>query len=222
MERTSENKSHNKNSFILYHDICESVSELTDEQAGMLFKEIIKYSTNLTQPNPTEPTGLNGLNGLMKAVFNPFACHIDRDFQRWIGICERNRNNGKYGGRPKQKKPSGPQTNPVKPDKDKDKDKDKDSINENTYTVVSYLNKVCNTKYKPTTPKTKTLVNARMKEGFSVSDFQKVVDKQFEKWGSNGDMCQYLRPETLFGVKFEGYLNAIPPKQKLHAGDKPL
>jgi hypothetical protein len=34
-----------------------------------------------------------------------------------------------------------------------------------------------------------------------------VIDKKAKQWKDNPDMCKFLRPETLFGTKFEGYLN---------------
>ena len=46
-----------------------------------------------------------------------------------------------------------------------------------------------------------------MKEGFTVDDFKTVIKKKFDEWGNDKQMSKYLRPETLFGTKFEGYLN---------------
>lgn len=72
--------------------------------------------------------------------------------------------------------------------------------------VVEYLNQACGTKYKPTSNKTKTLIDARVNEGFKLEDFIKVIDVKSSEW-LNNNMAMYLRPETLFGTKFEGYLN---------------
>lgn len=72
--------------------------------------------------------------------------------------------------------------------------------------VVDYLNIQTGQHYKPNTPKTKTLINARLNEGFTLEDFKKVIDKKTLEW-QNTKMEKYLRPETLFGTKFEGYLN---------------
>src|SRR5699024_4283976 len=73
--------------------------------------------------------------------------------------------------------------------------------------IVTYLNEVANKKYRHTTNKTKTLINARLNEGFTVDDFKKVIDKKTNDWKEDNKMNRYLRPETLFGTKFEGYLN---------------
>ena len=60
--------------------------------------------------------------------------------------------------------------------------------------------------YKATSKKTQSLIRARLLDGFTVDDFQTVITKKAKEW-QNTDMAQYLRPETLFGTKFEGYLN---------------
>ena len=66
---------------------------------------------------------------------------------------------------------------------------------------------LANTKYKSTTNKTKTLINDRFNEGFTTEDFIKVIDYKTEEWLNDEKMCKFLRPETLFGTKFESYLN---------------
>lgn len=76
--------------------------------------------------------------------------------------------------------------------------------------IVIYLNKVTNKDYKSNTRKTVQLISARLNEGFSVDDFKKVIDIKSSQWIKDKDMCMYLRPETLFGTKFESYLNEAP------------
>ena len=72
--------------------------------------------------------------------------------------------------------------------------------------IVSHLNSVTGSSYRSTTSKTRKLIAARLAEGFTVDDFKTVITKKAEEW-TGTDMAQYLRPETLFGTKFEGYLN---------------
>jgi uncharacterized phage protein (TIGR02220 family) len=81
--------------------------------------------------------------------------------------------------------------------------------------IISYLNQKCSAKYRSTTPATKTLIRARWRQGFRLDDFKTVVDNKSAEWMGT-DMAQYLRPETLFGNKFEGYLN-----QKARTGIQP-
>ena len=84
-------------------------------------------------------------------------------------------------------------------------------------TVINYLNTRTNSNYKYTTKKNQTLIHARTEEGFTIDDFKTVIDKKAEEWLGT-DMERYLRPETLFGTKFEGYLNQTirsKPKSQL-------
>ncbi|MGL4999504.1 MAG: DUF6291 domain-containing protein [Cetobacterium sp.] len=119
-----------KKGFILYHDLSLIFHELTNEQAGQLIKNIVNYSFSKTQLNPTEPTGLFGLLG---AISKPFINHIDRDFEQWLKMCEKNKNNGKKGGKVPKKKT---QPNPSKADTDTDTDKD---INKEKYKKENYI-----------------------------------------------------------------------------------
>lgn len=73
--------------------------------------------------------------------------------------------------------------------------------------IVDYLNKELGTKFKSTTEGTKKHINARLNEGYSVEDFKKVIDTKKEQWIDDKKMKTYLRPSTLFGPKFENYLN---------------
>jgi predicted phage replisome organizer/uncharacterized phage protein (TIGR02220 family) len=73
--------------------------------------------------------------------------------------------------------------------------------------VVSYLNKKTSSTYRHSTKKTKTLIKARWNEGFKLDDFKRVIDIKTAEWINDSKMSNYLRPETLFGTKFESYLN---------------
>lgn len=77
-----------------------------------------------------------------------------------------------------------------------------------TEEVVNHLNHRLGTQYKPTTQATRKLIKARIKEGFTVEDMKLVIDKKAAEWSNNPKMAQFLRPDILFGNKFEGYLNA--------------
>jgi phage replication O-like protein O len=95
---------------------------------------------------------------------------------------------------------------------------DKENIKENIYSsVIDYLNFKCNTNYRATTGKTRSLIKARVNEGFVLEDFKKVIDIKYVEWFKT-DMAKYLRPETLFGTKFESYLNQKSNLNK--GGDK--
>ena len=83
--------------------------------------------------------------------------------------------------------------------------------------IVDYLNSKTGSNYKATTKKTQKLINARFNEGFNLKDFYTVIDKKTLDWLRDEKMSKFLRPETLFGNKFEGYLNQ--KKRQLTTGD---
>lgn len=98
------------------------------------------------------------------------------------------------------------------------KDTNNNSFNNNNFNnnsiyirIVAHLNKKAGKSFNPKVKKTQGFINARLKEGFTEDDFIKVIDFKCEQWlGTKYE--QYLRPETLFCTKFEGYLNAVPSK----------
>lgn len=97
--------------------------------------------------------------------------------------------------------------------KEKNEKKDKNYIySRATHDIIQHLNERTGSHYKPTTNKTKELIQARMNEGFTVEDFKTVIDKKCVEW-MNTEWQEYLRPVTLFGTKFESYLNAPVTKQ---------
>lgn len=73
--------------------------------------------------------------------------------------------------------------------------------------IVNYLNHAANKNFKHSTNKTKSLIKSRWDEGFKLEAFKKVIDTKTNEWMNDPKMNDYLRPETLFGTKFEGYLN---------------
>ena len=74
---------------------------------------------------------------------------------------------------------------------------------------IAYLNQVANKRYK-FVDKTKRLLLARLKEGYTLEDFKQVIDIKTAEWKDSPEFSKYLRPETLFGSKFDGYLNQKP------------
>lgn len=86
--------------------------------------------------------------------------------------------------------------------------------NNNIYNVVlQYLNEKANTKFRSNSKTTQSHINARIAEGFSIDDFKVVIDKKCSEWLGT-EFEQYLRPQTLFGTKFESYLNAPAKPRK--------
>ena len=88
--------------------------------------------------------------------------------------------------------------------------------------IVDYLNKKTNSKYRSSTSATRTLIKTRFKEGYSLSDFKQVIDTKTNDWLFKSDMSKFLRPQTLFGPKFEGYLNERRQTFTNLSDDKPM
>lgn len=110
-------------------------------------------------------------------------------------------------------------------DKDTETDKDKDTETElkkekkEIYvSVLSRLNEKAGTNYRASSKATQGHINARLAEGYTVEDFYKVIDKKCAEWRGT-DMEKYLRPETLFGSKFENYLNAPVSQSKTYGAN---
>lgn len=76
---------------------------------------------------------------------------------------------------------------------------------------IAYLNQVTEKNFQFVEKNTK-LINSRLLEGYELEDFKTVVDIKFDEWKGT-EMAKYIRPETLFGTKFDGYLNQIPVNQ---------
>ena len=91
-------------------------------------------------------------------------------------------------------------------DKEEDKEEDKDNKLNIYRQIATYLNGKAGTNFRATSQSTQRHINARISEGYTVEDFYTVIDKKCAEW-KGSDMEKYLRPETLFGSKFEGYLN---------------
>lgn len=158
---------------------------------------------------------------------------IDKTISEYQKRAERNKLNGKSGGRPKNKdlaKPTGfpdgkqvdnesnpdgnlnhkPLTTNQEPETNS---KEILSASADAISVLTYMNEVCGTRYKDSTKSHIENINARLSEGHSVEDCKSVIDSKFNEWGSDSRMVGYLRPQTLFGTgKFQGYLMAAKSK----------
>ena len=96
--------------------------------------------------------------------------------------------------------------------------KKKEKDNNNIYSlVIDYLNRKASTNYRASTKNTQSFINARVKEGYTVEDFKKVIDSKSREWLGT-DFEKYLRPSTLFGTKFENYLNEANKKGPITVG----
>lgn len=95
--------------------------------------------------------------------------------------------------------------------------KNKEKENNIYSEIIKYLNEKANTNYRVSTKNTQSFIKARLKEGFTVEDFKKVIDVKAKSWVGT-DFEKYLRPATLFGTKFENYLNEASKKAPVKIG----
>ena len=218
---------------ILLDSVVEAAKRLPPDKGGALLLGVIDYSERCIAAGETagvaEPFEGDAVLG---AVFGGMKFAIDKALSKQI--------NGMRGGEERARrakaerelaesepKASGKRT-PGEPEaKSKrtpgelqPKDKDKDTASSEASSpkppyaaIVAYLNERAGTKYRHTTERTRRLIDARFREGFGEEDFRAVIDNRCSAWLGDEDMAQYLRPETLFGTKFEGYLNAKCPKR---------
>jgi uncharacterized phage protein (TIGR02220 family) len=92
------------------------------------------------------------------------------------------------------------------------------TANETIKEIVDNLNSVCGTSFKATTKPTIAHISARLAEGYTLDDFRHVIYFKSDEW-QNTEWSKFLRPETLFGNKFESYLMAA--KKDIEPVSKP-
>lgn len=85
--------------------------------------------------------------------------------------------------------------------------------------IITYLNNKSSKSFK-VTQKWKDLIKARWNEGQRLDDFKKVIDVKTKQWLNNQEMNKYLRPATLFGNKFDDYLNEYRPQVNSSISDE--
>lgn len=125
-----------KNSFVLYVDTAPQFEMLSDEQAGRVIKAVFAYAGS---------GEVKDLDGVEQFMFAGLKAQLDRDYKKWLKVCERNRENGAKGGRPPKPRethenplgylgshgnplePRETQPNPKNPD-EPDSDSDSDSV----------------------------------------------------------------------------------------------
>ena len=172
--------------FVLPEAATSLVSEGSSAERVRRFRENQRKSL----PNPDDALHCNAPVTDLKRT-----CNVDIDIDKEI---EKERELEEERDKEKRK------------EKEKKNDEPKGSVT-NGYIqpvteIVDYMNQKLGTHYKPKSQGTQKHIVARLKEGFTFEDFKTVIDKKSDQW-LNSEMAKYLRPETLFGTKFEGYLN---------------
>ena len=210
-----------RNYAALPYEYLEEMEGLSDTEWGRLTRALLKYSMT------GEWTELSGNERLFaKRVMN----QEDRFKSSYAEISERRSEAGKKGAQSRWNNHS-EMANDSKPWQTHSKNgntetktntntKDKkdtpisprkktvaDETDTKAIEVLEYLNEKTGSRYRNSNNSLKH-IRARLNENFTVEDCKAVIDKKCQEWKGDPKMEQYLRPETLFGSKFENYLNA--------------
>ncbi|MBD3197988.1 MAG: hypothetical protein GF317_23260 [Candidatus Lokiarchaeota archaeon] len=174
-------------------------------QQGRMSEETIRFLVGSVSDNLKKKFSVDENN-------NWYNERLELETEKRKKFAESRRINGSKGGRPKkEEKPLG---KPLGKPKQNLPEDENENENEN---IIEYLNQKTNKNFKPSTQKTKDLIKARLNEKFTIEDFKKVIDNKCSQWLNDEKFNRFLRPETLFSNKFEGYLNennSHPKKQE--------
>lgn len=170
-----------RESLIFYQSFARAIKKLPESEQLKALWSIIDYALE-----DKEPDG----DGMYMVVYEMAKPQIDANVER--------KRNGSRGGRPQkpQEKPN-EQKKTVEPVKKKEPPPYQE--------IIDYLNEKAGKRFK-VNDKTKAHINARVNDGYTLADFRAVIEKKVAEWRGT-EMDKFLRPETLFGTKFEGYLN---------------
>lgn len=208
-----------KKSFIVYCDIKETLDELTDEQAGKLFKGMVHYSDDGTEPN---------FDTILKFVFIPIRQQMDRDNEKWTGIKEARSRAGKLGGAKKgnqnAKKDKTLQDNNTSVTKNKQNKQSQakqakqavnvnvnDNVNVNvnvndnviqlSSALLSRMGGNASQDFEPDVT-VQSNIAGLLNEGYTEEDMFEVVDAAWTAWKDDKANITFYNPQALFGDMF--------------------
>ena len=226
-----------RTNFVVMVDWWEMLEELTDEQKGRAMSIMFGVARG-------EDCDLSGEDLPVKIAMKYIKTSMERMLEEYDAKCRKNAENGRKGGRPRKKsaeaekpngffenreKPDGFFENPTETETETETEQSKgtasrtssgkpDRLHPKTREVsrqaITHLNSMTGADFKPTTRATLEKVSARLNEGAKASDFTRVIDNKVADWLNDKKMRKYLRPLTLFGAKFESYLNEGRPKAR--------
>lgn len=218
------------NGFTIYKEYYELITLLTEKEQQELLLAITKFMFE-----DVEPT----LNDKQTKIFNNLRRPLEKSKKRSKcgSITKSNDNQEENEIKTKENQ----KENKTKSNKNQNENKNKThqdvnvivNVNDNVDVnvkkisleeikgIIEYLNIKTNSHYKYSTDKTQSLIKARIKDGFSLEDFKTVIDKKCDEWLGT-DFEKFLRPETLFSNKFDGYLNQKTTSKKETKSNKQL
>ena len=195
-----------RESFIFYKSFYDSIKELAPEEQVQIYDAIFKYQFEAKEIE---------LKGICKSIFTLIIPQLKANNKSYL--------NGLKGGAPKgnqnatKKQPKNNLDSTKKQPNENENENENENVNDKyiilVEQVINYMNELAGTSFKTTTKKTQTAIKARLKEGFTVEELKDVVYSKYHEWFEkpikfqNGVMSdKYYRPDTLFGTKFESYL----------------
>ena len=219
-----KNDSSEKDNFLVNLDDYQAVRNFSNEDAGKLFHTICRYSLG---------EEIGDLEDKIQVAFNFFKNRLDKNRKNWEKTRNERIKSGTLGGLAKQANANfakqNKQTVANLPVNVSDSVSDSVSVNDIndsvsvndikkkasplgdiTHILEDLNNRIKSKKgFSPLAQCNQNLIKARMSEGFTVENFITVNEKKVKQWLHDPEMSKYLRPATLYGNKFDGYLNEV-------------
>jgi len=173
-----------KKSFLLYADLIHTIEKLNDEQAGKLFKHVLRY-VNDQHPESDQFT---------EVVFEPIKQTLKRDLEKYEGIRQRNSENAKkrWDATACDRIPNMPAVT---------KNADNDSVNDNDINIIDFqslldiLQVTFKRKFRVMNDKVKRSYKARIKEGYTIDDIHNAIKNCQANAYHKDNNYQYCTPE---------------------------
>ena len=213
-----------KDNILINLDDYQAVRNFSNEDAGKLFHTICRYSLG---------EEIGDLEDKIQVAFSFFKVRLDENRKNWEKTRIERKKAGRLGGLAKQANANFAKQNkqtvanlPVNVSDSVSDSVSVNDINDNVsvndikkkaspsdavITILEDLNKRTKSKkgFSPLAQCNQNLIKARMSEGFTVENFITVNEKKVKQWLHDPEMSKYLRPATLYGNKFDGYLNEV-------------
>ena len=214
MEVEKNDHSEKENILILLGDYV-AVRNFSNTDAGKLFHTICRYALG---------ENIDDMDDKIKVAFNFFKVRLDKNRKNWEETRIERKKAGRLGGLAKQANAKFAKQNKqsvaneavsvsvnVSDSVCVNNIKNKASPTDEMITILEDLSKRVKSKkgFSPSAKVNQNLIKARMSEGFTVENFITVNEKKVKQWLHDPAMSKYLRPETLYGKKFDGYLNEV-------------
>lgn len=223
--------SEDKKSFLVYNDIKPILDKLPDEQVGALFRAMVNYSTDRIEPkfddlaldltfipikqqmdrNIVKWDGIKEKRSEAGRKGGLRSAELRREANEANATFASSASEANEANQAVKVKATGTVTGTGKV---KEKGEGKvsadraDGLLSLSEKIISYLNEKTGAKYPTDSRTASSKIYALADEGYTEADMRMVIDKKCADWLYDDKMREQLRPSTLFGVKFEEYLNA--------------